>query len=314
MSFAELRRKSETPETTDSAPGPISYGWRYSRVKVSGHSPDSLGPATPWGMLLPWGAFAVVGAVVLIGLLVIRAVAGPTWLAFVPGGLVGIALAIWSLRFGLRTKRITLQFIRQPPPVDDSVRVRCAGNAVAIQEVKALGPPEGVGSFEPKIYDAFFMVPASKKLFRWWIIITSIVGVAGVMGEVFIIARPLIPGFHVVYFYIIAVVSAIILAFLNPVYLRVVPGRLDVMRFRFRGRRASSVRSIDLRSVRMLVDLTTKRVFFDRVAGDNSERIECVGELGFEVCYNRTEFAHALLAAATTDAPTPDLPHDELIG
>ena len=91
-----------------------------------------------------------------------------------------------------------------------------------------------------------------------------------------------------------------------PVYLRVVPGRLDILRYNTLGRTVSEIVKHDLRTSAVLVDLNQRCVF---LAKDG-----ITTEIGFGAVRDPYEFAHAVLTAAvSTHQPAP-LPDDALIG
>jgi hypothetical protein len=95
-------------------------------------------------------------------------------------------------------------------------------------------------------------------------------------------------------------------AWLWPTYFRVVPGRLDVMRFGSLRGRPVSIERFDLHTAKLLVDMRRWVVFID----DEERQIE----LPIALMRDRRRFAHAvLLAALSTYEPAP-LPDDALLG
>jgi hypothetical protein len=96
-----------------------------------------------------------------------------------------------------------------------------------------------------------------------------------------------------------------LVAWLRPVYLRIVPGRLDIMHLsNFRG--PSRVEHYDLRQSKILIDLTKSLLFID----DGDRHLEM---LMYSVPDRVGLAYHVLLGALSTHQP-PSLPDDELVG
>jgi hypothetical protein len=97
-------------------------------------------------------------------------------------------------------------------------------------------------------------------------------------------------------------------ALLWPTYLRVVPGRLDVIRYSVFPRWRTEVRSWNLRDARILVDLRGMRVSID-IPGDPGPVEFSIGLLP-----RRTRFARMLFWAAMSSYRAPAIADGELIG
>lgn len=118
--------------------------------------------------------------------------------------------------------------------------------------------------------------------------------------------------------------------FCAPTYVRIVPGRLDVIRFSVFRRRPASVASFDLRRSRVLVDVKRAVVSVEppdaNAAPARKVRSKrwpyAVSEeggprrfaVGFVLTPSRRRLLQAACAAALSEAPTPELPADELLG
>jgi len=103
-----------------------------------------------------------------------------------------------------------------------------------------------------------------------------------------------------------ATIGGVSTAFVWPTYLRVVPGRLDVLRAGILGRGVRAAERHDLRSSAVLVDLGLRCLF---LAKDG-----VTTEIAFGALASPREFAHSvLLAAVSTHEPAP-LPDDALVG
>jgi hypothetical protein len=101
-------------------------------------------------------------------------------------------------------------------------------------------------------------------------------------------------------------VGGLLTGVLWPTYLRLVPGRLDVIRYSLLGRGVVECVKHDLRSSAVLVDLNQHCVF---LATDG-----ITTEVSYGAVRDPYDFAHAvLLAAVSTHKPAP-LPDDALVG
>lgn len=106
--------------------------------------------------------------------------------------------------------------------------------------------------------------------------------------------------------YLALTLAAIVPPLIYPIYARVVPGRIDILRSGVFNRTLRTCETFDLRGAAVLVDLNQRCVF---VCRDDETR-----EIGFGYVFDKPGFAHAvLLAAVSTHTPAP-LPDDALIG
>jgi hypothetical protein len=102
--------------------------------------------------------------------------------------------------------------------------------------------------------------------------------------------------------------AALPLAFLWPTYLRVSPGRLDVMRYGLLGMGGPRVTTFDLRTARVVIHLDSRRIQVSPVDGTPA-----VINLGM-VSPRRYELARAVLEAARWRGEVTPLPGDALVG
>jgi hypothetical protein len=107
---------------------------------------------------------------------------------------------------------------------------------------------------------------------------------------------------------------AILWAACFPVYFRVSPGRLEVMRAGFLGRRFSLSESHDLRVLRVTIDAAGRAIYLTRRAhhGESPGGETPVARFSYRSVPRGTEFAAMLLSAATCSAKAPELPKDRL--
>jgi len=94
-------------------------------------------------------------------------------------------------------------------------------------------------------------------------------------------------------------------AFLWPIYLRLVPGRLDVMHFSAFGRKVRKLERVPLREAKILVNL------IDRYAIIDADKRH---ELSLLLMPEYKAFAHTLFLAAISTYTPPPLPDDDLLG
>lgn len=93
-----------------------------------------------------------------------------------------------------------------------------------------------------------------------------------------------------------------------PTYYRVVPGRLDIMKFPMIGLRKPEVERVDLRQPRVSADARSGAIRLERADGARSY-IQFQGTLA-----SRMEFARSVAEAATSPHAAPPLPDHELVG
>ncbi|OWY71759.1 hypothetical protein B7486_08820 [cyanobacterium TDX16] len=92
-----------------------------------------------------------------------------------------------------------------------------------------------------------------------------------------------------------------------PVYYRIAPGRMDVLKFSTISQKGKLVESYDLRSVRITILCNKRRIDIEE-PGRASVRIPLY-------CFLKPyEFARGILQGAVSTHPAPPLPDDELLG
>jgi len=93
-----------------------------------------------------------------------------------------------------------------------------------------------------------------------------------------------------------------------PTYFRIIPRRIDRLEFSCRTESAITARSFDLRNAIVTIDLTKVQgyVFVQGTFGAVS--------FGRNDTYNPLRFALAVARAATSEAETPGIPMDRLLG
>ncbi len=183
-----------------------------------------------------------------------------------------------------------------------SSRVLCVGVPRKIARVAALGPIED-RMFEPQV----FLAVGSTKSPRRKQIVQIVSGVLIVIIATWIewnfmhrITAPYI-------LFIAGIGGAMLVgSAVYPTYLRVVPGRIDIMECALLGHRIISVRRIDLRTRAVTLDAGKQMLHIDSIPYAQT--------IPFSAIWNAYGFAHAALSAAiSTHEPAP-LPDDALIG
>lgn len=136
-----------------------------------------------------------------------------------------------------------------PKKSDLSKRVRIVGPARVLYAAR----PQPAGDFEPQVFLVPFALPDRRTL----AIIAYAVLSAALMGVVVVFQRfGLLPKNSGPWnFWAAMGVASLPLALAWPTYLRVAPGRLDVLRYPFLGSGAPTITKLDLRSSRVVVNV-----------------------------------------------------------
>jgi len=212
---------------------------------------------------------------------------------------IGVAL-IWTMWAG-RARRRRERDLPETP--DDSFRLRCVGTP---EEVAQYGELADV-PFEPKIFNMSLSVPFSGGMTTVWVATLACALLVGTLVWRTTMGASSCSSIQVVAIPAPLAAEAVIMLFW-PAYFRIVPGRLDVLRWRPFRRRAEVLASWDLCVARILVDLRKAVVILD---GPNCET-PCVFNIG--LVRGRARLAHALFLGAISTHWPPPLPDDELLG
>jgi hypothetical protein len=188
-------------------------------------------------------------------------------------------------------------------PRDREARVACHGDPPHLARVLAKGALEDV-LFEPRVFFGMgaFRASGHQRIAQWIAgvcVLVALVWLEGGYGRGEM-GNP--------YFDIIAsVAGGVVLGTLAfPTYVRVVPGRLDVMQCGFLGRSILSRRSIDLRKSRVVIDLSTQVIVHTDGSG--------TPPIGYAAMWDSAAFANAVLLACMSTHTPPPLPDDALVG
>jgi hypothetical protein len=242
------------------------------------------------------------GTLALVAYVVAMRAPGPGGLKFL--GLILVSAAwVTVLRLRLPPKAMIERWSGVPFHPDRGARVACTGSPEDLARLERLGPvdPE---AFEPYIVRAANPMPSPRQR------LANLAAFAGAMGAGVVFGLSEVGrGFSVaapVFMVGTAMAIATVSSRLWPVYLRVSPGRLDVVRFDLWGRAVGGVERHDLRSSAVLVDIGQSCVFIARGG--------VTRDVAFGGVRDRHALAHAVLRGALCRAETPPLPDDSLVG
>ena len=220
---------------------------------------------------------------------------------------VGMGLAaLWGLfvlgRWIVRKVKAKPQF---PAVADTAARLRCIGPTEALVKFKTLGEPRDV-AFEPVVAFASLAVKQHAAAKTVWVLTT--IAACGLMIALRELGNLPLPRFGYFTVATAMVFGGGVAVFLWPTYLRIVPGRIDILRYRLWSRKPT-VETIDLREAHVLVNLHRSIIYIQ-----TSDHTRFWRAIGLGAVRHGKEVAHAILQAAISTAPTPPLPDDELIG
>ena len=195
-----------------------------------------------------------------------------------------------------------------PVPLDVTTRLACVGSP---RQLKKCGEFTDL-PFAPVFFSATFAQP-----FSWVMVMVAVVpAIPAIVGCQYLIAH--LAGTPILEFTMMTNVfagsggvgcAAGIVGWLWPTYFRIVPGRLDVMRFNNLLNRPVSVERYNLRTAKLLIDLRRGVIFVDESDGRTGE---------FPIVWmrrsTRERLAYHLLLAAISSYEAPMLPDDRLLG
>ncbi|UCC31641.1 MAG: hypothetical protein JSU86_05055 [Phycisphaerales bacterium] len=178
---------------------------------------------------------------------------------------------------------------------DPEVRLNC----IAPRElILRLGPIADL-PFPPQVFRLTLGAPLSSRD----VVLACVLGAAAVIVIILAGAAP----FWVYMTLWLAMGTALgVVACLRPTYVRVVPGRLELLRYGLLPSRACQVRSYDLRKARVLVDLRRCVAFIDE------QETQC--DFSFALAVRADRLAYYVLRAATSTSTAPSLPTETFLG
>lgn len=256
--------------------------------------------------------FVFIAIVVILGMWVSRHV-GPGAFQWYLGAVILIVLAIAArllFKPARQAYRDGMELSRLPLVADEAPRVRCIGMDAAVRRLGEISRDP----FEPLIVRVVLVDrPSAGFIFVWLIGMLVTVGATvalmrssatGALG-----AFPLSP-FTSFYFAFGLAGGAFIAGFVFPAYIRIAPGRVDVLKFPALGLGKPTIIKHDVRNGAVTVLLGQRAALFKPV-GDEHSSLKTVMYAG---AFDRNNIARAILAASISEHPTPPMPDDALIG
>lgn len=227
---------------------------------------------------------------------------GPSMLAAIGAGCLVALAMLWPGRTRkAEVERAKALATEKTPP---EARVRVHGKPRMLAKVMREGEVAD-RMFEPRVFYAIAATKSGRARKVTQIVAFCIVLTAMVCLQV--MARGW-RGSPVQYYHVLIALgaAALIGSLVFPTYLRVVPGRIDVMECGWLGLAIREVKKVSLREGPVVVDLRGQ--FCTVSPGQNSTSIS------YAAIRDRWAFVHAVLEAAVSTAEPPVLPDDELVG
>jgi hypothetical protein len=203
-------------------------------------------------------------------------------------------------------------------PFNTDARVRYACHDAAAHELRRT-PPDTGASFEPEVARVPMAMGWTRRD-RWLAVIGGILGALAAVVALRTFSAAGLGGFAGLHLYLWIVIGgastgAIGLAeTLFPTWVRIMPGRVDVVRESLLGRRLIEVRKFDLRARSVVLFRST--LYLDLPTVPVRDRARDTGPkpvtIQFALTTRRKELIRAVLLAALTSAPTPVVSDEEL--
>jgi hypothetical protein len=266
--------------------------------------------ATPaqgqWDQQIWYAGFCT--AILLIGWALNNIPKPNPWLLAALAGLVVVMLVV--LVVFLRRRRKPLDGEIEDPPIlrRSAARVRCAGDVPLMLAIRARGPFDPELAFEPVIRATTFAVPQRKAL-RWTFeVLRVVLALALIFGAPMLFSvRSAGCVFPMLCFAVGTLIAGALVLLLAPTYVRITPGKLEIMRFGF-AQRTPEIETFDL-SRATIWAWVGKKAFIETGSPDAKRLV-----IHLNAIRSREEFTHALLWAGVSKVRAPELPRDDLLG
>lgn len=224
----------------------------------------------------------------------------------VAGGLI-FAIGMWRRRAGRLPEGFGLAL---PKLADETFRLRLVATRKDVYRVLHETPLSDE-AFEPRIFSLRAAVPApAGQWYTLWIVGIVLVSIVWTWYRIQLRANMGISLIGPWDYWAIMCLMTLPFMWTWPTYLRVSPGRLDVIRYGLLGAGTPRVRRMDLRRARVLVNLRAQTVIVE--PSEDSERMLVV-QLNQWGAPN-TELARSLFEAARWEGEHSTLPDDALVG
>jgi hypothetical protein len=275
------------PGGDESPPGPETF---QSRAHIAHTGVSDIRRRNPLGSLVvSYGVFGAVFAVFMFSRMVVQALGLPTVTLGIVWGLLGLT-GLWLLgRFAVAWYRLN----RAMPPnwirSDDRFRVRGIAPGERRGALLRLGPIEDT-PFEPQEFAGFFCLAPNLPMIITWVVLSLSIAVAMLL----LIPSP--GAFMAFAIYGAFAAGGLAVEFFWPTTIRVVPGRLDLVRRCMLWPQRARRRSFALRTARVLADLRGWSIDIEGPTHKTSTNLWIWPIRG------RMELAHAVLLAAVSSS------------
>lgn len=275
-------------------------------------------PASPFtGLLIGYGACAVAVVMYLLTDVLLRAgvPARVMWIALM---VVGVAALLWAARAAWRWYTANLHVDHVPLSRPGTARIWLVARR---HQAQAL-PPLTTDAFDPVVCNVSWWVGPQRGAWRVWAPVTA----AALVVLVSLHQAGLLPGRfpNFLGFATAFVAGGLAAGFVFPAYVRVAPGRLDLLRYALWSG-WTQTQTFDLRdpALYVQVDLRHRSIQLgtdEPVAYAELRKGRKIGKrhgglhVSLTLLPGRMALAHAVLCGAVSAAPTPPLPERELIG
>lgn len=254
------------------------------------------------GLVVGYGLAGLIGALFLFTRLVIHALGLSQVTLIAAWVILGLAIAVWGTWLLVRLLRANAA---DPPPggllrSDDRYRVRCIGRPDRLAELARLGPICDT-PFEPQEFFGFFVLPPRPAMVVVWVVASLLIGTAA-----FLLPFGIPAGASVLVIYGAFAAGGLAVILVWPTVIRVVPGRVDCIRWLVFTPHRPERRAFTLRSSRLFVDLRRWTALIEGPSRQTSISLWLWPVRG------RVELAHALLMGAVSTARPAPLPGDPL--
>ncbi len=254
------------------------------------------------GLVVGYGLAGLIGALFLFTRLVIHALGLSRVTLIAAWVILGLAIAAWGTWLIVRLLRANAA---DPPPggtikSDERFRVRCIGRPDRLDQLRRFGPVVDT-PFEPQEFFGFFVLPPRPVMIVVWVLTSLTIGVGAYM-----LPLGIPPGASVLVIYGAFAAGGLAVILVWPTLIRVVPGRVDCIRWLVFTPHRPERRAFTLRSSRLFVDLRRWSALIEGPSRQTSISLWLWPVRG------RVELAHALLMGAVSTARPAPLPGDPL--
>jgi hypothetical protein len=231
-----------------------------------------------------------------------------------PGTQIGVlfgtlgALLLFVLLVGsARRRRHRAIWDYFPHTSDPRYRVRVIGRPDLLEALRR-SPPDVLSSFEPSVFRITCALESKK---RRRIKLAFLCGGASIL---LLVGQVLLTGDDSGAYFLFMIgctIGRFSRGFIWPTYLRLSPGRLDVLQYPFLGAGKPRIRSFDLHASRVALQIHGPLIVFPPGA-DDGELFPAASSPWFT--RDPLNFERTALAASLSTAPAPPLPDDALVG